>query len=67
MERLVAGGGVGAAGGVASERPIAVGGVAATATIKMPSKSPEVMVVSVPMVPTASWPKAAKKSWATGP
>jgi len=37
------------------------------ATIKIPSKSPEVMVVSVPIVPMASWPKAAKKSWAIGP
>jgi hypothetical protein len=24
------------------------------------------IVVGVPMVPTASWPKAARKSWATG-
>ncbi len=34
-----------------------------TAIIRIPSRSPEVMVVGDPMVPTASWSKAAKKSY----
>ena len=37
------------------------------AIIMIPAIFPLLMVVSVPMVPIPSCPKAAKKSWAVGP
>jgi hypothetical protein len=41
---------------------------ACTAIIKIPAMSPElIVVVSEPICPNPSWPKAAKKSCAIGP
>jgi hypothetical protein len=38
-----------------------------SAIIRIPARSPELIVVSETICPTPSWPKATKKSCAMGP